>query len=135
MSPFVVEAFVLFLNSNKEEKHPFRHNLISSNQILIMKRKFRRQWSTIPPKKQTTTSHINSLNMKKVMTYGHMMFESLHFANTWLHSGFVVGSALFISLVFCVSLCLSLSCVLCAQISLLLIWQFSQILYSFVCAA
>jgi hypothetical protein len=70
MSPFVVEAFVLFLHSYKDEKH-ISYNLImiSSNQMLIKKRKFRRRWSTIPPKKQTTTSHIKSPSMKKVMTY------------------------------------------------------------------
>jgi hypothetical protein len=46
--------------------------------------------------------------------------------------GFVFGFRLFISLVFCVVLCLSLSCVLCVQIFLLLIWQCSPFLYSFV---
>ena len=55
--------------------------------------------------------------------------------NTWVPSRFVVGFGLFISLVFCVVLCFVFVLCLVCTICQLLIWQFSQILYSFVYAA
>jgi hypothetical protein len=77
MSPLVVEAFdfVPFLHFYKDEKHM---HLATISSVLIKcltwKENLEGDGQRFHEKKQTTTSHIKSLSMKKVMKYGHMTF-------------------------------------------------------------